>query len=136
MGIIATISSIVSLANGFLSLKEKLFPRHKKDAIADWLDKVSHALLELEQELRNGNYPHEKCAYLRYCLNAMIDMLNAYLSSTEIDNLYGLAEQSYQVERLFYELKNMSNEDREMNLAKILEAAGTFKACSDILKVR
>ena len=136
MGIIAIISSIVSLANGVFSLKDRAFPQYKKEAISIWLDKVHQALLDVERELRNGNYPHEKCAYLRYCLNAMIDTLNPYLSFNEVDNLYKLADESYQVERLFHELRNMNDEEREINLSKILEAAGTFKACSDHFMTR
>lgn len=136
MEILGIVSTIISLANSLFSLKEKALPQDRKQSLARCLIEVSKVLKELEVELREGKYPHDKCAYLRYTMNNAIDTFNVYLSSTEVDNLYQLADQSYQVERLFHELKNMTDEQREVNLSKILEAAGTYKATADFLLIK
>lgn len=136
MDIITTISSIVGLAQGIYSLKERAMPEAKKDAVAKWLNKISETLVELEAELRNGHYPHDKCGYLHFSMNSLVDTLNVYLSFTEVDNLYRYSEQAHQVERLFHDLKNLSDEQREANLGKILEASGVMEACADYLLTR
>lgn len=136
MDIITTISSIVGLAQGIYSLKERAMPEAKKDAAAAWLNKISGTLVELEAELRNGHYPHDKCGYLHFSMNNLVDTLNVYLSFTEVDNLYRYSDQAHQVERLFHDLKNLSDEQREANLGKILEASGVMKACADYLLTR
>jgi hypothetical protein len=69
-------------------------------------------------------------------MNSLVDTLNVYLPFTEVDNLYRYSDQAHQVERLFHDLKNLSDEQREANLGKILEASGVMKACADYLLTR
>ena len=136
MDIIATISSIIGLAQGVFSLKERAMPEAKKDAAARWLNKISETLVELESELRNGHYPHDKCGYLHFSMNSLVDTLNVYLSFAEVDKLYRYSDEAHKVERLFHDLKNLGEEQREANLGKILEASGVMKACADYLLAR
>ena len=138
MEILSTISSLLSIGELYVSLREALSIKPNRDTISAWFKELSELLIQINESLANGRYPHDKCAQVQFYLTAFHGMLkrDKNLDEKMSEMALNLIDDACRVEKLLGQLNHLNKEDKEYNHAKLLEAAGTFAGISDYIKLK
>lgn len=136
MELLTTITSLLSAGDMFMSLRDRYRSRTNKDTLALWLIELADLIESVAEDLNQGRYPHSKCAQMQFYLAAFYDMIKNELSTEYKQKLFDLVDESYKVERLLGQLNNLTEQEKQINLNKMREAAGIFRGMSDYLKLK
>ena len=132
-----TLGLIVALA-GFidtiLSIKDKIKNSPDKEKAASFITDTADLIENVIIDLRNQNYPYDKCSHMNYLLTNLHHLSKGYLDEITRDNLEKLLNEAYAVEKLMGEFYNISSETREYNFQKLQEIAGVMRGMSHFLK--
>ena len=106
MEILTTITALLSVADLFLSLKDRICKKSNKDQLTVWLAETAD----------------------------FYDIIKDDLQEDQAKKVLMDIEDAYKVERLLGELNNLDDVERGKNLNKMFEIAGRFRGLSEYLK--
>lgn len=132
LNIVKAFGEIVDI--GF-KLKDRLIPDLDKAGISYFLITISNLLSYVCEELENNRYPHSQCGEMYSYMKAFQSKLEGKISKEELTYLSTLIQECYQVERLLGQLNQLDNETRVLNLNKLKEVSGQFRAASELIKI-
>ena len=134
MEILTTITALLSVAELFLSLKDRICKKSNKDQLSVWLAETADLIESVAHDLADRLYPHDKCTQMQFYLHNFYDIIKDDLQEDQAKKVLMDIEDAYKVERLLGELNNLDDVERGKNLNKMFEIAGRFRGLSEYLK--
>lgn len=135
MEIISTVLALVGIAECVLNIREKLSKKEKRKEAADWLNQIAELLNSVIEDLKQVQYPHDKCMEMNFYLQRMAEILSTHLNEKELQDLQQLLEQAYKVEAMFGDYSRLSDEEKAVNIQKLEETVGIFRGSASILRL-
>ncbi len=133
LDIVKAFGEIVDIS---FKLKDRLSPDFDREGTSTLLLQISELLEHVTLELEARRYPFYKCGEMHFYMKAFQGKLEGKMTTEEVEYLSNLINECYQVERLLGELNNLTPIEKEMNLNKLKEASGQFRAASELIKVK
>lgn len=133
MELLSIVASLVAIAQGMVALRDKFRTDPKRAQFADWLGNTARVLAEVADALARGEYPHAQCGHMQECLENSYILIKKYMTPERAEHIHNLMQESYQVERLFGELNQLSETERARNINKIREISGIIQSAAQQL---
>lgn len=135
MELLTAISALLAIVDSFFSVKDKFSAKPNKDNLAVWFKETADLVESVTVDLENKIYPHSKCAQMNFYLQNFYDIIKNELDKDRAEQVILDINEAYRVERLFGELNNISDLEKDKNLNALREIAGKFRALSDYIKL-
>ena len=133
--ILDIVKSFLEIVDYSFKIKDRLIPPLDKESISYFLLKISELLSSVADDLEQSRYPHDKCGEMWSYMNSLQDKLKVKFDKNDLNSLNKLIHDCYQVELLLGQLNNLSQELKILNINKLREASGKFKAASELIKI-
>jgi hypothetical protein len=130
------IGILLSAGKALFGLREKLATARqgRKQAVADFIATIGQTMEDVSAALRQGIYPAGKCAEMKLHSENIVTAIGDLVGHDEAVKLAGQLNEVWQIEQLYGELGNKSQE-AELSLQKLDEAAGLFRATAAFVRV-
>lgn len=132
MEILSTITALCVIAEKAITVVTGLAKFFDKKPISNLLKDIGNLLHIVHEDLKNNVYPHQKCGELHFYLTNFKTVMSKY-DKNFAEQLDASLNEAYQVERMFGQLSNCTEEEKALNLSKLEEAAGTFIAAGALI---
>jgi hypothetical protein len=129
------VTNILGVAKSLLGLSDKLAAaeRARRTDISNLFSSISDCLSAVASEVREGKIPHGKCGELITYADQLPGLLETDIGEEKATKLGRTLHSSYDVEGMAASLD--SEADKEPYLKVIEEAAGKFRALSNLTRV-
>lgn len=129
------IDGIITVAKGFFSLITDFnsVKGEKREHIADYFFNISACLADAYEKLSMDEVPHGRCSEIDSYADMMPDIVKGAIKDKDkIEELQKRLQESYRVERLWYEIDK--NPELRGELTYLAEASGIFLAMSNSIR--
>jgi hypothetical protein len=107
--------------------------RQRRSDLAELLGKISDCLAEVSVKIRAGDVPYGHCAELLTYANELPSRINKQVGEDKANELGQQLADAHNVEQFGIEVGALA--DKEPSLASLDEAAGTFRALSNLVRL-
>lgn len=136
MEILTAVLCFLQIANISFTMLERFKPNDKdKEILSSVLLHIGRLLDSVSDDLNKGIYPHGKCKEMEHYAQKLKELLQGKMTTTEIQELSQLLNDSMQVEKLLAELNNLSVPDKKENINLLKSASGSFLAWGSMCKL-
>lgn len=122
----------------FYDKYEKYIAKNKRERqeLSEWLIKIGDLIKRLADSLDQDIYPHALCGEMDSYIDSLPKMLRSYVDEKDIDDLYIWLDKCRNIEKTFYEMKQLSDNMKKMEIGTLYFIAGVFIGRGETLKLR
>lgn len=124
----------LNIVDTFLKVKDKISSQVDRADAGLLLERIADLLLEVQDDLARGIYPHDKCSEMWSYLKNLERLFIGKLPDADVADLQAQITEAYRVEQLLGQLNCLNDESKQKNLNLLKEVAGAFRAAAVLIK--
>lgn len=123
------LQGVMNLANEFSEAEER-----KRERVAAWLQELSEVIQDIADKLELNDYPHNTCAQMEIMVEHFPAIVDDLIHPKKLDKIVKALKASTQVERLFGEISNMKQKERDEKISLLLTASGKLSGLASVIR--
>jgi hypothetical protein len=108
--------------------------KERREAIATLYEQIGLCLANTARRMRIPEYPGGECGNILEFSEGLPDTVGDVIGNKKALEIAKILKKSHKVELEYAKLSQMKPEDRELELAKLDEAAGRFQALAKLIR--
>jgi hypothetical protein len=123
------LQGIMNMAGEFSKAEER-----KRERVAAWLQELSEVIQDIADKLEFNDYPHNTCAQMEIMVEHFPSIVDDFIQPKKLDKLVKALKASTQVEKLFGEILNMKQKERDEKISILLTASGKLSGLASVIR--
>jgi hypothetical protein len=123
------LQGVMNMAGEFSKAEER-----KRERVAAWLQELSEVIQDIADKLEFNDYPHNTCAQMEIMIEHFPSIVDDFIQPKKLDKLVKALKASTQVEKLFGEISNMKQKDRDEKISILLTASGKLSGLASVIR--
>lgn len=130
-----TLKNLYDAVNFLFKLSEEFQAAddHRRQQIGKWLVELGLCIESVAMDLEHNQFPYASCAKMGYMVDNFMEIVSNSVDRNKKQELFAMLDNARNIEQLFSEFKQLDYAEKDDNIVKLKQIAGTLQGAGSVL---
>lgn len=105
----------------------------RRQRVGKWLVELGLLVESVAMDLEHNQFPYASCAKMGYMVDSFMETVSNSIDHQKKQELFAMLENARNLERLFSEFRELDYAEKDDNIVKLKQIAGTLQGAGSVL---